>query len=100
MNRVLLADLIGAPLGASPGFEQDTGCINILDFDLVPLERGQGTKVEPGVIKAVNLTRKRGETPGRCVGSTQFVPDRFHGDANRAHVEGCRWISITCPTLT
>jgi probable phosphoglycerate mutase len=56
VNRMLLADVIGAPLGASAGFEQDTGCINILDFDLVPLETGLGTKVERGVIKAVNLT--------------------------------------------
>ncbi len=56
VNRMVLADVIGAPLGASAGFEQDTGCINILDFDLVPLERGQGTKVERGVIKAINLT--------------------------------------------
>jgi len=56
VNRMLLADVIGAPLGASAGFEQDTGCINILDFDLVPDESGQGTKIERGVIKAVNLT--------------------------------------------
>lgn len=56
VNRMVLADVIGAPLGASAGFEQDTGCINILDFDLVPDERGEGTRVERGVIKAVNLT--------------------------------------------
>ncbi|MFN4024715.1 MAG: histidine phosphatase family protein [Hyphomonas sp.] len=56
VNRMLLADVIGAPLGASAGFEQDTGCINILDFDLVPAESGVGTKVERGVIKAINLT--------------------------------------------
>jgi probable phosphoglycerate mutase len=56
VNRMLLADVIGAPLGASAGFEQDTGCINILDFDLVPAESGEGTIVERGVIKAVNLT--------------------------------------------
>ncbi|MFN3313479.1 MAG: histidine phosphatase family protein [Hyphomonas sp.] len=56
VNRMLLADVIGAPLGASAGFEQDTGCINILDFDLVPADSGEGTRVERGVIKAVNLT--------------------------------------------
>ena len=56
VNRMVLADVIGAPLGASAGFEQDTGCINILDFDLVPNETGEGTRVERGVIKAVNLT--------------------------------------------
>lgn len=56
VNRMLLADVIGAPLGASAGFEQDTGCINILDFDLVPDEAGTGTRVERGVIKSINLT--------------------------------------------
>lgn len=56
VNRMLLADTIGAPLGASAGFEQDTGCINILDFDMVPDEAGRGTRIERGVIKAVNLT--------------------------------------------
>lgn len=57
VNRLILASILGAPLGASAGFEQDTGCINILDFDLVPMEGNlQGTHVERAVIKAVNLT--------------------------------------------
>ena len=57
VNRLILASVLGAPLGASAGFEQDTGCINILDFDLVPSEDEQGgTRVERAVIKAVNLT--------------------------------------------
>ena len=56
VNRMVLASVIGAPLGASAGFEQDTGCINIIDFDLVPDESGNRTKIERGMIKAVNLT--------------------------------------------
>lgn len=56
VNRMILASVIGAPLGASSGFEQDTGCINIVDFDLVPDETGDRVQVERGVIKAVNLT--------------------------------------------
>ncbi|MEL6324951.1 MAG: histidine phosphatase family protein, partial [Pseudomonadota bacterium] len=40
VNRIMLADVIGAPLGSSAGFEQDTGCINIIDFDLVPDDEG------------------------------------------------------------
>ena len=56
VNRMVLASVIGAPLGASAGFEQDTGCINIIDFDLVPDESGSRTKIERGMIKAVNLT--------------------------------------------
>lgn len=55
INRIILAQAISAPLGSSAGFEQDTGCINILDFDLVPDENGH-PKVERTLIKAVNLT--------------------------------------------
>ena len=57
VNRLILATLLGAPLGASAGFEQDTGCINILDFDMVPDEADpKKTRIERAVIKAVNLT--------------------------------------------
>ncbi len=56
VNRMILASIIGAPLGASAGFEQDTGCVNIIDFDMVPNDEGTGTRIERGVIKAVNLT--------------------------------------------
>lgn len=57
VNRLILATILGAPLGASAGFEQDTGCINIIDFDLVPTEDDpQTTRIERAVIKAVNLT--------------------------------------------
>ena len=55
VNRMILAWAIGAPLGSSAAFEQDTGCINILDFDLVPDESGD-TRIERAMIKAVNLT--------------------------------------------
>ncbi|MEM1035985.1 MAG: histidine phosphatase family protein [Pseudomonadota bacterium] len=55
VNRMILAWSIGAPLGSSAAFEQDTGCINILDFDLVPDEDGN-TRIERALIKAVNLT--------------------------------------------
>lgn len=57
VNRLILASILGAPLGASAGFEQDTGCINIIDFDLVPAEdEAGGARIERAVIKAVNLT--------------------------------------------
>ena len=55
VNRLMLAWAIGAPLGASAGFEQDTGCINIVDFDLVPDEEGT-VRIERALLKAVNLT--------------------------------------------
>lgn len=56
INRLLLSSIIGAPLGASAGFEQDTGCINIIDVDLTPDESGEGSRIERTLIKAVNLT--------------------------------------------
>ncbi|MEM7766247.1 MAG: histidine phosphatase family protein [Pseudomonadota bacterium] len=56
VNRLLLSWAIGAPLGASAGFEQDTGCINIVDFDLVPNQVGDRVEIERTVIKSVNLT--------------------------------------------
>lgn len=57
VNRLILATILGAPLGASAGFEQDTGCINIVDFDMVPAEdEERSTRIERAVIKAVNLT--------------------------------------------
>ena len=40
VNRLILTWAIGATLGSSAAFEQDTGCINIIDFDLVPEESG------------------------------------------------------------
>ena len=56
VNRLILASILNAPLGSSAGFEQDTGCINILDFDLVPDEGQSESRVERAMIKAVNLT--------------------------------------------
>lgn len=56
INRLFLSWAIGAPLGASAGFEQDTACINIIDFDLVPARTGEEVHIERAVIKAVNMT--------------------------------------------
>jgi broad specificity phosphatase PhoE len=51
INRLLLSWVCGAGLSAMGGFEQDTGCINVLDFDL----RGDGS-IERAMIKSVNQT--------------------------------------------
>lgn len=56
VNRLILAWAIGAPLGSSAAFEQDTGCINIIDFDLVPSDAGRDSIIERALIKSVNLT--------------------------------------------
>ncbi len=56
VNRMVLCWAINAPLGSSAAFEQDTGCINIIDFDLVPEEITSEVRIERALIKAVNLT--------------------------------------------
>jgi probable phosphoglycerate mutase len=51
INRVLLSWACGAGLMAMSSFEQDTACINIIDFDL-----GGAGGVRRALIKAINLT--------------------------------------------
>lgn len=51
INRLLLSWACGAGLRAMSSFEQDTGCVNIVDFDL-----GGIGEVRRALIKAVNLT--------------------------------------------
>lgn len=56
INRLLLGWVTGAGLSGVQAFEQDTACINILDFDLVPAANGNGVEVARKIIKALNLT--------------------------------------------
>lgn len=56
INRLLLGWITGAGLKGVQAFEQDTACINILDFDMVPRSDGQGVEVVRKLIKAVNIT--------------------------------------------
>ena len=51
INRLILSWACGAGLRAMSSFEQDTGCVNIIDFDL-----GGVGDVRRALIKAVNLT--------------------------------------------
>jgi len=51
INRLLLSWACGAGLGAMGAFEQDTGCINVLDFDMT-----KSGEIERTMIKSVNLT--------------------------------------------
>ena len=51
INRLILSWACGAGVAATGAFEQDTGCINMLDFDLT-----EDGKVMRTMIKAVNLT--------------------------------------------
>lgn len=56
VNRIILSWMCHAGLHASANFEQDTGCINILDFDLVPGREGASAVIERRIIKSINLT--------------------------------------------
>jgi probable phosphoglycerate mutase len=51
INRLLLSWVCGAGLAAMGGFEQDTGCVNVVDFDL-----REGGGIARAMIKSVNLT--------------------------------------------
>lgn len=50
INRLILSWMTGAGLAAMAAFEQDTGCINVIDFDL------RDGEIQRPLIKAVNLT--------------------------------------------
>ena len=75
INRVILSWFCSAGLNASVSFEQDTGCINILDVDLVP--NGSGHAIERKLIKAVNLTPLNYEKHGMNLRSLEAI---FHRD--------------------
>jgi probable phosphoglycerate mutase len=56
INRLILSWMTGNGLSGMQAFEQDLGCINILDFDLVPRVDGGGSEIFRKIIKAVNIT--------------------------------------------
>jgi broad specificity phosphatase PhoE len=56
INRLILSWLAAGGLGAAGAFEQDLACVNVLDFDMLPREDGDGTYMARRMIKAVNVT--------------------------------------------
>jgi probable phosphoglycerate mutase len=74
VNRILLSWMCNAELDASVAFEQDTACINILDFDLVIDESGL-RQIERKLIKSVNLTPLNYEKHGMNLRSLEAI---FH----------------------
>lgn len=52
VNRLILSWACGAGLAAASAFEQDTCCVNVLDFDLTP----DGASISRIIVKAVNIT--------------------------------------------
>ena len=77
INRVILSWASGAGLSAAGAFEQDTGCINVLDFDMVPAEDGSLTpEIARVLIKAVNLTPYNYVKHGMNLTSLEAIFDR------------------------
>lgn len=56
INRLILGWVTGGGLMGVQAFEQDTACINILDFDMAPRTDGNGVEIIRKLIKAVNIT--------------------------------------------
>lgn len=57
VNRVMLSWMANAGLRAATAFDQDTACVNVIDFDLVPAADGSLTpEIARIMLKSVNLT--------------------------------------------
>ena len=54
VNRIALGWACGGGLATISSFEQDLGCINVIDIDVTP--NGDGLMVERVLIKALNVT--------------------------------------------
>jgi probable phosphoglycerate mutase len=77
INRLILSWVAGSGLRATSAFEQDTGCINVLDFDMVPAEDDElKPKIERALIKAVNLTPYNYLKHGMHLTSLEAIFDR------------------------
>jgi phosphoserine phosphatase len=81
VNRVVLGWMTGAGLRAVRAFEQDLGCINVLDFDMVPREDGSlGTEIQRAMIKAVNLTPYNWTKHGMNLNSLETIFERIENE--------------------
>lgn len=56
VNRILLGWACRGGLAAIGAFEQDLGCINVVDFDVAPDMAGGRLEVVRAVIKSMNVT--------------------------------------------
>ncbi len=80
INRLILSWAAGAGLAATGAFEQDTGCINVLDFDMAPGHSGRPfPQIERVLIKAVNLTPYNYVKHGMNLTSLEAIFDRDFG---------------------
>lgn len=77
INRVVLSWMAGAGLNAVQAFDQDLACVNVLDFDLVPAESGQGTEIARRIIRAVNMTPYNYIKHGMNLTSLEFIFEAY-----------------------
>ncbi len=56
VNRIALGWSCGGGLKTISSFEQDLGCINLIDIDVTPDETGKALQIERTLIKALNVT--------------------------------------------
>ena len=56
VNRIILGWACGGGLATVPAFEQDLGCVNVIDFDIAPSPDGDQLEIVRAVLKAVNIT--------------------------------------------
>lgn len=56
VNRIILGWATGGGLKTIAAFEQDLGCVNVVDFDVTPAMDGKGLKIERALVKSLNLT--------------------------------------------
>ncbi len=56
VNRILLGWACGGGLRTIGAFEQDLGCVNVIDFDITGRPDGRGLQIERALLKAVNVT--------------------------------------------
>ena len=56
VNRIALGWACGGGLSTIAAFEQDLACLNIIDVDVTPAEKGEGLQIERMAIKALNVT--------------------------------------------
>lgn len=56
VNRIALGWASGGGLATISAFEQDLGCVNLIDIDVTPAAAGPGLQIERTLIKALNVT--------------------------------------------
>lgn len=56
VNRIVLGWATRGGLATIASFEQDLGCVNVIDIDVTPAPAGAGLNVERAIIKSMNIT--------------------------------------------